>query len=185
MNRKILVASATAFAMMTAAVFAHGDASGIVKERMDAMSSMGKVMKRVAVMMRSESPLDADIIRASARTILDHSGTSLTKLFPENSNAKPSEARDDIWSNWDEFNALADRLNTLATGMEAAAGNGLMMAGSGSAMMSGMMGKSGMMGGDSHMPSPQMLASMPIDGVFNMVAQTCSACHTKFRLEKK
>lgn len=186
MNRKMLVASVTAFAMMTAAVFAHEEATGVVKERMDAMSNMGKVMKTMAKMMRGESPLNADIIRASARTILNHSGASLTKLFPENSNDTPSEARDEIWSNWEEFNTLADRLNTLATGMKAAAGNDLMMAGSGSSMMKGSMtGKGGMMGGDTHMPSPQMLASMPIDGVFNMVAQTCSACHTKFRFEKK
>ncbi|PCI04713.1 MAG: cytochrome C [Hyphomicrobiales bacterium] len=177
--------------MMTVAAFAHGGASGVVKQRMDAMSNMGKVMKTMAIMMRGESPLDADLIRASAHTILDHSGNSLTKLFPDHSNIKPSEARDEIWSNWEEFNNLADQLNTLATGMEAAAGNDLMMAGSGSMMKSGgmtsggMMGKGGIMDGDAHMPTPQMLASMPIDGVFNMVAQTCSACHTKFRFEKK
>ncbi|MBL4892339.1 MAG: cytochrome c [Rhizobiaceae bacterium] len=187
MNRKMLIASAGGLVMMTVAVFAHGGASGVVKQRMDAMSNMGKVMKTMATMMRGESPMDADLIRASARTILDHSGGSLTKLFPERSNAKPSEARDEIWSNWDEFNTLSDRLNTLATGMEAASGNGMMMADSNSSMMGkkGMMGKGGMMGGDTHMPSLQMLSTMPIDGVFNMVAQTCSACHTKFRFEKK
>lgn len=179
MSKKVVVASAAAFAMMTAAVFAHEDAVGVVKERMDAMSDMGTVMKKMGVMMRGDSPLDADIIRASARTILDHSGKSLTIHFPEESNANPSRARDEIWSNWEEFIALSDQLNTLATGMEAAAGNGLMMAGS-SRMMKG-----GMMGADTHMPTPQMLTSMPIDGVFKMVGQTCSACHTKFRNKKK
>ncbi len=29
------------------------------------------------------------------------------------------------------------------------------------------------------------IAQMPADGLFNMVAQTCSACHSKFRVEKK
>lgn len=35
------------------------------------------------------------------------------------------------------------------------------------------------------MMTAEQLAAMPADGVFNMVAQTCSSCHTKFRLEKK
>ena len=198
MHRKMLVASVSALVLMTVAAFAHGGASGVVKQRMDAMSDMGKVMKTMATMMRGDSPLDASTIKTSARTILGHSGEALTKLFPENSNEKPSEALDDIWSNWAEFESLADQLKKLATGMESAAGNDLMMAGQGSSMVKGaMMGKSGMMsGGDmmaksgvmgdgAQMPTPQMLASMPIDGVFNMVAQSCSSCHTKFRLEKK
>ena len=58
-----------------------------------------------------------------------------------------------------------------------------------------MMGNSGMMGEGSGMGSgmgsqvmemnPEQWANMPVDGVFNMLTQTCSACHTRFRLEKK
>ena len=162
MHRKMLVASVSALVLMTVAAFAHGGASGVVKQRMDAMSDMSKVMKTMATMMRGESPLDAGTIKTSARTILGHSGEALTKLFPENSNEKPSEALDDIWSNWAEFESLADQLKKLATGMESAAGNDLMMAGQGSSMMKGaMMGKSGMMSGGDMMAKSGVMVMAP------------------------
>ena len=61
-------------------------------------------------------------------------------------------------------------------------------------MMSGgnMMGSGGMMGGQGMMGNgmiaalrPEELAEMPAGGVFMMMGQTCSACHTKFRTESK
>ena len=44
-----------------------------------------------------------------------------------------------------------------------------------------MMGQ--MMGADHF--SSENLAKMPVQGVFTMMVQTCSACHTDFRAEKK
>lgn len=81
-----------------------------------------------------------------------------------------------------------------ATALGEAAGNGLSTPGAGGGMMgqgnmmggqSGMMGQGAMMGDPSHMQNPEMLAQMPVQGLFAMTAQTCSACHTKFRIEKK
>ena len=58
-----------------------------------------------------------------------------------------------------------------------------------------MMGRQSMMGGGSMMGNsatsefrnfgPEEFSEMPADGVFMMVSQTCSACHTKFRAEAK
>jgi cytochrome c556 len=47
-----------------------------------------------------------------------------------------------------------------------------------------MMGDTAPMMGRGGSVDAAALAAMPADGVFNMVAQSCSACHTKFRLEK-
>lgn len=171
---------------------AHGGATGIVKERMDAMGEMGKVMKTLSSMMRGATEYDAAVVRSGARKIRSHAGDTLVKLFPEGSNPAPSEARDAIWSNWDEFNELAGQLAMLAEGLEGAAGNGRMHEGSGAAeadtmhMMGagGMMGMADMMGAETGLDGVDF-SEMPADGVFNMVAQTCSACHTKFREEKK
>ncbi|WP_269585434.1 c-type cytochrome [Roseibium sp. Sym1] len=187
-----------------AAALAHGGATGIVKERMDAMDAMGDVMKSLTTIMRGETDYDAETVRKGAGVIRSHSGEALTKLFPEHSIEGPSEAKPEIWSNWQEFETLADQLDLFAAALGKAADNGLahgagagamgqesMMGGS--AMMSegGMMGggsmmtQGGMMGTETPMADPEMLAQMPADGIFNMVAQTCSACHSKFRVEKK
>lgn len=186
-----------------AAAYAHGGATGIVKERMEAMESMGDAVKRLAAMMRGETGYDAAAVKEEAETIRQHAGQAITSLFPEGSGGEPSEAKPGIWSDWDAFTALAMQLESFAGGLEAAADNGLMhggdgpgagnmtgqqngMMGSGSGMMgagSGMMG-SGMTGG-AGIPDADALAAMPADGVFVMMTQTCSACHTKFRIEEK
>ncbi|TCD15415.1 c-type cytochrome [Oricola cellulosilytica] len=195
-----------------AAAFAHGGATGIVKERMDAMGAMGDAIKTLSAMMRGETGYDAAVVQREAGKIETHGGKAMTSLFPEGSDGAPSEAKSEIWSNWKEFEALAVRLESLAAGLERAAENGLAMGnetgmggssmmgtgsnmmGTGSNMMgtgSGMMGSGtssmmsgGGMGSGDSLPDEKTLASMPADGVFNMVAQTCSSCHTKFRLEK-
>lgn len=205
MNLKTIIIAGTLVTAGIAGALAHGGATGIVKERMDAMGVMGKAVKAITEMMRGEKEYSADAVREGAKIIKSHAGDSMTKLFPEGSTQKPTEARPEIWSNWDEFKALADQLLTLADGLEQAADNGMMMSnsndtstmmggGNNSSMMGGssdsMMGGSGMMGNGTMMRGGRMmdtkaLAQMPVDGVFNMVAQTCSACHTKFRIEKK
>ena len=197
MKSRILVLAAAGIAASTLAAFAHGGATGIVKERMEAMETMGKVVKSLSAMMRGETKYDAGKIREGAAAIKSHAGSSLTDLFPEGSLPKASEAKSEIWTDWEEFSTLAKQLGVLADGLERAADNGLMMgagtAGQGSMMgtqgmmgAGGMMGSPGMMGTAGHpMLDPDQLAGMPADGVFNMVVQTCSACHSKFRVDKK
>ena len=185
--QKIIGAGAIGLAFVAAA-HAHGGATGIVRERMEAMEAMGEAVKTLTAMMSGETDYDAATVREQAATIRSHAGEAITGLFPEGSGGEPSEAKPGIWSDWDEFAALAAQLETYAEGLEAAAGNGLMhgdgtpgagtMMGSGNGMMSG-----GMMGAVGT-PDADALAAMPADGVFAMMTQTCSACHTKFRVDK-
>lgn len=190
------------FLAATATVaLAHSGATGVVKQRMDAMSELGKTIKELAAMMRGEKVYEAKVVKAGAALIGKHSGDSMTGLFPKGSKHGPSEAREEIWTNWDEFEDLSNRLEIFAAGLSDAANNGMMAdaakSGTGSSnmmmgqtMMGGSMMGGSMMGGSmmaagTGAPDREMLASMPVDGVFNMLTQTCSACHTKFRLEKK
>jgi cytochrome c556 len=115
-----------AMTTMTAAgaVLAHDGATGVVKDRMDAMESMGKAMKTVAGMMEAGDDYDADKVRDAARTIAGHGGDALTKLFPEGSTEKPSRALPAIWSEWPRFQDLAAQLVTYAKALEEAADNG-------------------------------------------------------------
>lgn len=174
--------------------FAHGGATGIVKERMDNMGVMGEALKALSLMMRKEQPYNIDAVEKAARILQMHSGEELTSLFPEGSNGAPSETKPEVWQQWEEFSALAEQLNLYAKALEAAAPNGLSMSdqmpnatmmGNNSSMM-GAPNNSTMMGGTMTMvPTPEHLAKMPVEGLFNMVAQTCASCHSKFRVEKK
>lgn len=190
--KKTLVIAAIVAGSTAATVFAHGGATGIVKERMDAMANMGKAMKSITPMMQGTAAYDAGAVKRAAAVFEKHSGEAMTKLFPEGTGGKPSEAKDVVWNNWAEFSELAEQLSIAAKGLSKAADNGLMGSGAMSSgnMMggnSGMMGSSGMMGGGM-MPgamNAEHIGSMPADGAFAMVAQTCSACHSKFRAESK
>lgn len=197
--RKITMGAALASVTAVAAL-AHGGATGIVKERMDGMGVMKEAVKLLTPMMQGQVGYDAETVRSQAAKIAAHAGEAMTKLFPENSNAKPSEAKDAIWQDWDSFTGMAEQLLVMADGLAAAADNGLMMSGTGSGggmgsagMMgtdtAGMMGTGGggMMGTGAGMMADTItaaqLAEMPVDGVFAMMGQVCSACHTRFRAE--
>lgn len=197
MKTSTLLAGAMAASLAAAAAFAHGGATGVVKQRMDAMVMIRDAMKVLTPMMQGKTPYDAAVVKEQARVIGAHGGDALTDLFPEGSLDKPSEARPEIWENWSDFQDLATQLSVYSEGLELAAENGLMMAGEsqGDSMMqggmmgnqSGMMGSQGgmmMQGGMSGTPDPEMLAAMPADGVFLRLSQSCSACHTLYRVEK-
>ena len=168
------------------ASFAHGGATGIVKERMDGMAIMGGAIKAISGMLRSGT-YDAQLVENGAEAILQHSGETLTALFPKGSDAAPTKAKPEVWTNWDEFSDLAGQLGVLAAALKANAAmpldtqsttNGMM----GGDMMGGGMG-AGAMGGDAAMPTREMLAQMPPDRLFDMVVRTCASCHTKYRIE--
>lgn len=177
--------------------WSHGGATGIVKERMDLMGSIGDSMKELVSIFKGEVPYDAATVERAASAIRDHaSGASIERLFPEGSLDKPTEALPAIWEHWEEFTGLAEQVEVYSDALAKAAGNprgnvgGMpaqdMMMGQGSGMTSGagtmMMGRgSGTMDGTG--PTPEHLATMPPDAAFRHLADTCNDCHTKFRVE--
>jgi cytochrome c556 len=180
---------------VTTTALAHGGASGIVKERMEVMKSLGEAMKQLKAMFQKNIPYNADDVRKAAQVLKSHGGDKLTKLFPKGSTHKPSEALPKIWTDWRTFKKLADQLSSYASSLEAAAGNkagmahGAMMKedakASGNQMMAGnsmMKGGRMMMGGAS--PNVEQLKSMPPMASFMKISQTCSSCHTDFRMKK-
>lgn len=176
------------------AAYAHGGATGIVKERMDAMSAMGNAVKAITPMMRGEIGYDAATVRSAAETIGNHAGANLTDLFPEGSGGSPSESKDAVWTNWGEFVELAELLEIYAEGLARAADNGMMSDNQASMSSGAMMGDGSMMGTGTTMMGGGMMqgavsaddiAGMPVDSAFAMVSQVCSACHTQFRAESK
>ena len=201
MMKRTMILAAIAVTGTAVAALAPSGATGVVKDRMEAMKAMGDAVKTVTPMMRGEAEYDADVMREAARTFQEHSGEAMTELFPEGSNQAPSEAKDLIWSDWERFEDLARQLEVHAEGLEGAAGNGLagggnmgtgsMMGGSSGMGSGSMMGGSSMMGSGSGMMgdaatgmmSAEDIAQMPADAAFNMASQVCSACHSRFRAE--
>jgi cytochrome c556 len=196
MRVRIWVSSA-AIALVGFAAFAHGGATGIVKERMDGMSALGKVVKALTPLMRGEVSYDAEQVRDASDVMIMHAGEQMTRLFPEGTGAKPSAALPTVWEDWEGFAELAEQLKSYAEAMKLGADNGLAKDGAqqGGSMMGGatdtMMGSGNttMMGGGlmgtSAAMTPEMIAAMPTDMAFAAVAQTCSACHQKFRAKEE
>lgn len=193
MKPTTFVVGALTASTLAAVALAHGGATGIVKERMDAMGEMRDAVKTISPMMSGEAEYDAEAVREAAETIQGHGGESLTEMFPEGTTDAPSEAKPAIWNDWERFTGLADQLETAATGLAEAVPNGVSdggsadmgsMMGDTSSMMgdtSSMMGSGGMSGGG--MMSAEQIAEMPANRAFAMTTQVCSSCHTAFRAE--
>ncbi|WP_170394389.1 c-type cytochrome [Ruegeria arenilitoris] len=183
------VVFASLLAVASQSVFAHGGATGVVKERMDGMGVMKEAMKVLTPMMRGQVDYDTAVVRDRSEDISRHAGEALTKLFPKGSLDAPSEAKPEIWQDWEAFSTLADQLRVMADGLAEASENGLMMAGEAPAVGDMMGGQGGSMMGGSTIgtgvgANMMDLSQMPVDGVFTMMGQVCSACHTRFRVEK-
>ena len=90
----------------------HRQATGVVKERMDAMVEMGKRMKAISRRLRSSETLAR--VSEDAAFIQD-AATKLIPLFPAGSTQPPTEAASAIWRNFDDFEGKAKTLEREAT----------------------------------------------------------------------
>ncbi len=121
-NRRVAVAAAAVLVVMTGGVWAHGEATGVVKERMDMMKSMGDAMKALKPMVTGGGEVDRKAVADHAATIAGHAETIPAK-FPEGSLQGVSEAKPEIWTEWDDFTSDAEELKTAARELEQAAGS--------------------------------------------------------------
>ncbi|MCG8381776.1 MAG: cytochrome c [Gammaproteobacteria bacterium] len=203
--KKVVLIVSLLFVASSALVFAHGGATGVVKERMDLMDSLQDAMKNLKSLFRGKEEYDVKKVKQNALAIRDGAGKHMTKLFPEGSLKMPSEATPEIWTQWEEFQRLADNLERLGQALHDGAENnqttgpntmgsnamgGPGMMGQNHMMESGMMGQGRMMGGGrgamhglDNMTNEQ-LAAMPAAGLFRMIGQSCAACHKQYRVEK-
>ncbi len=166
---KVLLAATVALTLPLASsgVLAHRGATGIVKQRMDAMEDMGRAMKALGAMMRGRQPYDAGRVKTYAGIIARHGDEKLTALFPEGSLQHPTRAKAEIWVDWERFSAMARQLTDYAGALAAAASN---ERGAGRAAPAA-----------TGEPTPRELAAMPPDAVFARLQENCSGCHRMFR----
>jgi len=102
---------------------AHDGATGVVKKRMDAMGKIAAHLKSVNAMLRGTAELDTEAVQAA----IDEIGMiarHMPDMFPEGSDAAPSEAGPKIWTDKADFDAKFADLANAATAMSEAAASG-------------------------------------------------------------
>ena len=103
---KIITASLFVFSALTAGiVYSHSGATGVVKERMDAMADMGDKSKLVADMFKGKVEFDRNALVDAANAFALH-GTRMAEQFPDTEESRTgskTEALPRIWEEWDDF----------------------------------------------------------------------------------
>ncbi len=92
---------------------AHSGASGVVKERMDAMKAMGDSLKAVKAMVDGAAAYDAAKVAATAKAIAAEA-VAMPDHFPHGTDHAPSEALPAVWTEHEAFRSAAGDLGAAA-----------------------------------------------------------------------
>ena len=202
-------AMALAASAVAAVALAHNGATGVVLERMNGMTAMRDTVAELAPMMQGTIPYDTFIVSEGAGVIAGHAGETMLSLFPGDSLEGVTYAKPEIWSQWQDFAALAAELKTYADALAVAASNGLEpapppgdMAGMDHSSMAvapepqvdrGFTVAELMGYGERALETPVArgtsdpatlafdLTTLAADDIFNRISATCSSCHAQFR----
>lgn len=158
----------------------------VIAKRQDAMKSIAAAAKTIDEMFREKRPYDAAGMMAAASLIRERSGKALLDDFPPGSTGGRSEANEKIWTQWDEFAVLADRLSTLGAALAADAARSPDAIGSDMRMKPGTMAMRGgsLLGGRLKSLTDAEAAALPAEHVFHLMLETCTSCHAKFRVKR-
>ncbi|WP_405049223.1 MULTISPECIES: cytochrome c [unclassified Rhizobium] len=168
--------------ILTAAV--SSAAEDVVTIRQADMKAMAAAAMTISGMFKDPSAYKASEFKWAADTIRDRSGGVLSAHFASEANnpAGPkSKAGPNILKERDRFDRIANDLRDYAAALGAAAEKnpGPMTASMrmkpGEAMGGGPFG--------THVRNQQELSAMPAEHMFHLMLQTCTTCHTRFRME--
>ena len=101
-------------ALLPSWVSAHQGATGVVKERMDAMKEMSDQMKIMGDMLKGKRPFEIQAF-VDGSTIISKHSPEIPGLFPKGSGGHESEALPKLWHEWDRFEMKAKRAATEAS----------------------------------------------------------------------
>jgi cytochrome c556 len=123
MNRMKITAGIilAATALLPSPSPAHEGATGVVKERMDAMTQAGKAVKDAGERIRAGHDLSA--IKQDAQVIATVTA-GIGNQFPAGSDQHPTDAKPEIWTHWDDFAARAQALERESAVLENVADTG-------------------------------------------------------------
>jgi cytochrome c556 len=89
----------------------HEHATGVVRERMELMTEMGKRLLAISKRLRANKELDR--IAPDARAIKEASSKIIAE-FPPGSTQSPTAAKPVVWQQWDDFTEKVKKLQTEA-----------------------------------------------------------------------
>lgn len=153
-KQKIMIVISTL--CLSAVVWAHSGATGIVKERMDLMDSLKTAMQTLKPYFQGKQVYDPQVVKNNAELIRDSAGEKMSRLFPENSLQKPSEALPEIWKDWSSFEKLSNDLQALSQALYDA-------------------------NGDVNKTKDVESIQASSEDMFKEIAKNCSDCHKQFR----
>ena len=100
----IFVASVATIASVALAHEGHEHATGVVRERMELMTSMGERLLAISKRLRANKNLGS--IADDAR-VIQELATKIAAQFPAGSTQFPTAAKPVIWQEWADFSAKA------------------------------------------------------------------------------
>ena len=106
---KLIPLSIVAAAIVSAALAheGHKHATGVVRERMELMTDMGKRLLASSKRLRANKDLES--VTGDAHAIHELA-SKVTTLFPPGSTQDPTAAKPAVWQEWDDFAAKAKNL---------------------------------------------------------------------------
>lgn len=114
-----IVASTAFVALASTAVFAEGEAQDpTVKARMELMKSVGAAAKTLGGMAGDKAPFDAAAAEA-AKAAMIAAAADIPAKFEAQASDPVSEAKPEVWTNWDDFVAKGAALKAAAEAMDA------------------------------------------------------------------
>lgn len=85
----------------------HSHATGVVKERMELMTTLGERMKAIAQRLRSRNDVAAIVADAH---VIHRLAMKIPTQFPVGSIQHPTAAKPAIWQSWPDFESKAKSL---------------------------------------------------------------------------
>jgi len=150
-------------ALALTSVKAHEGASGIIKQRMETMKSMGDYAKTVGDMFKGKATFDLDTIRIASEEFIRH-GQTIPMQFPDTPESREgsmTEALPAIWDDWQRFTSLAEKFTTDSRQLKALI---------------------------TTLQTSDMVDNAQTRNVrsaFFKAVKSCSDCHERFRLERE
>ncbi len=89
-----------------------GEVEDAVDYRQGAMNVFSWNVGLMAAMVKGEIPFDAAVFQGYAADLASAAGLNILRGFPEDSVTDDSDAKDEIWLNWSDFESKLQGLRT-------------------------------------------------------------------------